>query len=94
MEDSGEDAAIRSNIRETIRDVFGENSSEFREYRNLSIWAGPMSMGMSDREIIDARQRGKVAVRITLENLIARLFSDPDANAWLLQEVKTRAPGR
>lgn len=73
LEESGEDDAIRSNIREAIREVFGENSPEFREHQHLQIWAGPMGINMSPERIIDAREKGKVAVRTTLENLITRL---------------------
>jgi hypothetical protein len=37
VNDSGEDDAIRSNVRETILSVFGENSPEYREHQYLDI---------------------------------------------------------
>ena len=42
IEQSGDVDVVRSNVRETIREVFGSNSPEFREHEHLRIWAGPM----------------------------------------------------
>ena len=47
LEHSGADDVVRSNIKETIRDVFGPNSPEFQEHERIHIWAGPSYMGMS-----------------------------------------------
>ncbi len=53
--------------------MFGENSPEFHEHRHLEVWAGPMGMNMGPVARLQGREKGKEAVRITLQNLIARL---------------------
>jgi uncharacterized protein (TIGR02391 family) len=73
LTDSGEDDVLRSNIRETIREVFGDNSPEFREHRYLNIWAGPMMMGMSKPEVVAGTERGRTQTRGILKGLVARL---------------------
>jgi uncharacterized protein (TIGR02391 family) len=78
MEDSGDDDVIRSDIRETIRDVFGSNSPEFREHQYLQIWAGPMGINMDPRDIIESRERGKTQVTRILQGLIDRLREKRD----------------
>jgi hypothetical protein len=63
LADSGEDDVVRSNIRETIREVFGPNSPEFDEHQHLRIWAGPLMMGMSREDVIEGTERGKTQTR-------------------------------
>src|SRR5690348_9674646 len=48
-----------SNFKETIREVFGSASPEFNEHQDARMWAGPIYMGMSDREIDAAREAGR-----------------------------------
>ncbi|HET6863193.1 MAG TPA: TIGR02391 family protein [Pyrinomonadaceae bacterium] len=64
---------IRSNVRETIREVFGSNSPEFDEHQYLDIWGGPMHMGMHHGEIVQGTERGRVEVIAILKGLIGRL---------------------
>ena len=64
---------VRSNIRDTLRSVFGENSPEFREHRGLDIWDGPMAMGMSNGEIIRGTQDGRTRIVGILNGLVGRL---------------------
>jgi uncharacterized protein (TIGR02391 family) len=73
VENSGADNVAASNIRETIRDVFGTNSPEFREHEHLRIWAGPMYLNMGRGEVVEAKERGKRTARTVLEGLIGRL---------------------
>lgn len=73
VEDSGEDDVVESNIRETIREVFGNNSPEFREHQYISVWAGPMSMGMSQGAALQGKERGKKQVATILRGLVVRL---------------------
>ncbi|MDP9203137.1 MAG: TIGR02391 family protein [Gemmatimonadota bacterium] len=73
LEDSGEDDVIRSNISETIREIFGNNSPEFREHQHIQIWAGPMGMNMPRHTIVESTERGKKQVQVILRGLIARL---------------------
>jgi hypothetical protein len=37
---TGEEDVAASNVRETILDIFGPNSPEYREHRSISIWSG------------------------------------------------------
>lgn len=93
--DSGEDDAVESNIRETIREVFGTNSPEFREHQYVSIWAGPMFMDMSPRAVVDGKTRGKTQVTGILRGLIGRLqekredcdSDDPDGPVTYFQRL-------
>jgi len=73
LEDSGMDDVAMSNVRETIRDVFGQNSPEFNEHEHLRLWAGAMHMGMSNSEIIAGTERGRKYVIGILDGLIDRL---------------------
>ena len=62
-----------SNVRETIREVFGSNSPEFKEYGHLELWEGSMYMGMNDSEIIGGVDRGRRQVIGILNGLVDRL---------------------
>jgi len=73
LDDSGEDDVVRSNIRETILDVFGPNSPEYREHQHIQIWAGSVGVNMSQEAIVDATERGKTQVMAILRGLIARM---------------------
>lgn len=78
LDDSGDDDVVRSNIRETIREVFGSNSPEFREHEHLRIWAGPMGINMDPEDIIGATERGRALVTRILRGLIDRLREKRD----------------
>jgi predicted nucleotide-binding protein len=73
LEESGEDKVVRSNIRETIREVFGANSPEFQEHQHLTFWAGPVELGMSSHDVVRARDSGRKQAVTILKGLIARL---------------------
>jgi len=73
FEDSGDDDVVESNVRETIREVFGYNSAEFREHRYIRVWAGPTSTGMSKEAVAEAKERGRKQVATILRGLVARL---------------------
>ena len=73
VQDTGAVTVAESNSRETIRDVFGPNSPEFREHEYLDIWAGGMSIGMSRGEVIAKKLRGRERVTGILNGLIGRL---------------------
>src|SRR5262245_31564082 len=62
LQDTSMDVVAISNIRETIREVFGQNSPEFNEHDHIQMWGGPMSMGMSKAEIIEGTERGRKQV--------------------------------
>jgi uncharacterized protein (TIGR02391 family) len=71
--DTGAEDVVRSNVRETIRDVFGSNSPEFADHKYIEIWAGPMHMDMQSYEIIEGSERGRKQVIGILNGLIGRL---------------------
>jgi uncharacterized protein (TIGR02391 family) len=70
---TGADDVVISNIRDTIRDVFGLNSPEFREHEHIRLWAGPLYLNMDDSEVVRSTQAGVGQTRGILEGLIARL---------------------
>lgn len=62
-----------SNLRTTILDVFGPNSPEFLEHKYIEIWGGPLFINMSDRQVIEAKGRGRTQVIGILNGLVGRL---------------------
>ncbi|MBI2891680.1 MAG: TIGR02391 family protein [Nitrospirae bacterium] len=72
--DTGAVDVARSNVRDSIREVFGPNSPEFREHEHIDIWAGGLYMGMHSSEIVEGKQRGRTQVIGILNGLIARLY--------------------
>lgn len=64
---------VQSNVRESILEIFGSNSSEFEEYGHFVIWHG--GYNTTDSEL--TRQRkfadGRPQAVVRLEGLIARL---------------------
>jgi uncharacterized protein (TIGR02391 family) len=73
LNDSGTDDVARSNVRETILDIFGVNSPEYREHQYIDIWAGGLHFNMTDGEIIQGKERGRIQVIGILKGLIGRL---------------------
>src|SRR5262249_32752172 len=71
--DTGADDVIMSEIRNSIGEIFGPNSPEFREHQHIQLWAGSMYMGMAPHEILDARLKGRTLVINVLNGLIKRL---------------------
>lgn len=71
--DTGADDVAVSNLRETILDVFGPNSPEFREHQYIRLWAGPMYMNMPRHEIIASTERGRIQTIGIVRGLIDRL---------------------
>ena len=71
--DTGADDVAVSNIKEAILDIFGTNSPEFQEHKYIRLWAGPMFMGMSKNEIIEATERGRGQTIGILRGLVGRL---------------------
>lgn len=72
-DDTGADDVARSNVRESIREVFGPDSPEFKEHEHIRLWAGPMHVGMDPDEILEGTERGRRQVIGILNDLIARL---------------------
>jgi uncharacterized protein (TIGR02391 family) len=73
LQETGMDEVAMSNVRETIRDVFGQNSPEFDEHKYIRLWAGAEFVNMTDAAIIAGTERGKRQVIGILNGLIGRL---------------------
>jgi uncharacterized protein (TIGR02391 family) len=73
LEDTSADDVTISNVRETIREVFGQNSTEFREHQHIQMWGGGTWINMSQADKITAKERGRKQVIGTLSGLIGRL---------------------
>ena len=70
---TGSDDVAASNVRETIREVFGSNSPEFREHERMILWAGSIFMNMEKAEIVEKTERGRAQALGILNGLIGRL---------------------
>lgn len=66
-------ANVKSDVRETIRDIFGSNSPEFLQHQRFSIWHGGMNPYDGDRERQQKFARGIPQAVTKLEGLISRL---------------------
>jgi uncharacterized protein (TIGR02391 family) len=75
---TGADDTAMSNVRESIREVFGPNSPEFHEHQYISLWAGPMRIRMHPQEIIHGMEAGRRQVKGILSGLIERLKEKRD----------------
>jgi len=69
----GQFTVLASTVKNTIREVFGEGSPEFQEHQHLSIWSGPMILGMGHGEAMQCRERGKKNVINVISSLIDQL---------------------
>jgi uncharacterized protein (TIGR02391 family) len=70
---TGAAAVARTNLRDTILEIYGPHSPEYREHQHISFWAGPHIMDMSDHETIQARINGRTQTIGIINGLIARL---------------------
>jgi uncharacterized protein (TIGR02391 family) len=72
-DDDASDKVVVSNVRETLREVFGQNSPEFQEHEHLSMWSGGLWMGMEQHEVFAAKEGGRKKMIGILKGLINRL---------------------
>jgi uncharacterized protein (TIGR02391 family) len=73
LQHTGAVEIARSNVRETIREVFGSNSPEFKEHQYIQIWAGDRFMNMDEQSEIHHVKQGCARVIGILKGLIGRL---------------------
>lgn len=64
---------IESNIRNTIREVFGENSPELHEHGYLTIWRGGYAMNEPEHVLQRKFTEGIPQTIVILDGLISRL---------------------
>jgi len=70
---TGADGVVASDVRETIRDVFGTNSPEFQEHEHLQLWGGGLFMNMSREQLAKGVELGRVQTISVLRGLTDRL---------------------
>jgi hypothetical protein len=63
----------RSNVRDTIREVFGATSPEFHEHEHIDIWVGPILSAADAGSLVQGRERGRIRAIGILNGLIGRL---------------------
>jgi uncharacterized protein (TIGR02391 family) len=73
MTDNAADDVAESNVRTTIREVFGQKSPEFQEHGHIRMWVGPVFMNMDRGIRIEATDRGRRQMIGILNGLINRL---------------------
>lgn len=87
--DTGADDVAISNVRETIREVFGTNSPEYREHGHILLWAGPSFMGMEQHEIIASTDRGRIQTMGIIRGLIDRLKEKREDLGGVAQQISS-----
>lgn len=70
---TGANGVAISEVRNSLLEIFGENSPEYREHKSIRMWAGSMHMNMSDFEANEGTERGRLHVISILQALIKRL---------------------
>lgn len=75
---TGAQRAVESNIKATIREIFGPNSPEYQEHQSLELYGGSLAYGMPDEEIIQGYEQGRTQVITMLNALISRLKEKKD----------------
>jgi len=66
-------AVQESAFRNTIREVFGEDSTEFQEFGTAQMLRGPLRVGMSESEKVQSKLRGREYMVQVCAELIGRL---------------------
>lgn len=64
---------VESDIRNTVRDVFGAESPEYNEHQYHRIWRGPLIMARDDYATPAYFKAGIQQSLVTLEGLVSRL---------------------
>jgi len=80
---------VESNITNTIREVFGENSPEFREHGNLDIWRGGYVTNETDYTLQRKFAEGIPQTLTILDGLVARLEEKKED---LARSIARKAP--
>lgn len=89
--DDAQVANIESNIRNTIREIFGENSPEFHEHGHLTIWRGGYFMDEPDHISQRKFAEGIPQTLTILDGLIARLEERRDDFGGVIADKNSSA---
>jgi uncharacterized protein (TIGR02391 family) len=73
---TGMDDAAQSNLRNTILEIYGPNSPEYKQHKHITIWGGPMFVNMGRQAIINGKLQGRTQTLGIINGLIARLNED------------------
>jgi uncharacterized protein (TIGR02391 family) len=74
LANTGAQAVVTSDVRATIREIFGPNSPEFHEHKFIELWDSALaSIYMSDDDMIVSIDRGRTKAIGILNGLINRL---------------------
>jgi uncharacterized protein (TIGR02391 family) len=69
---AADDVAV-SNLRNTILEIYGPYSPEYRQHKNIRMWAGPMFVNMDARALVHGRMQGRIHAIGIINGLIGRL---------------------
>jgi hypothetical protein len=75
---TGADDIAQNNLRDTILEIYGANSPEYKAHRHLTLWAGPMIINMNQQSIIKAKIEGRTQTLGIINGLIAQLKEKRD----------------
>jgi uncharacterized protein (TIGR02391 family) len=70
---TGEDNVAQSNLRNTILEIYGPNSPEYREHHNVTFLGGPLYVQMENHQYIAALTGGRNRVLGIVNGLIDHL---------------------
>jgi uncharacterized protein (TIGR02391 family) len=71
---SGQAGVLLSSIQNTLLEIFGEHSPEYRENSSLHLWSGPLRAGTSLTDRLTGTERGRARIVALLNGLVARLL--------------------
>lgn len=78
---------LESGFRHTVLEIFGQDSIEYREYGHLEMLQGPLRVGITKAELIEARLKGREYMAALCVELIGRLQEK-------IQSFRRQAPSR
>lgn len=70
---TGVDDAARSNLQQTILEIYGPNSPEYRRHENIRFWSGPSFVNMHPGQRLEGRENGRRHVIGIVNGLIGSL---------------------
>jgi hypothetical protein len=70
---TGTDKVAENNLRNTILEIYGPHSPEYKQHMHIRIWAGPMFVNMGEQGIIHGKVEGRTQTIGIINGLVARL---------------------
>jgi uncharacterized protein (TIGR02391 family) len=75
---TGKADAAKNNLRNTILEIYGSNSPEYRQHKHITFWAGPMMMNMRPQQILQSTIDGRTQTLGIINGLIEALKEKRD----------------